>query len=197
MSRKMIDYKVEDGKITSIDGYNVGGDELTVQKLFDTTADSASIIRAVKSNGKLNFKLKVYNEYGGTAQNPWRTTNVSKIVENGMIPQFAQFDISLKTTMWAGDIKGFASQQCDLMLYPGDVVGIRVGDGDKIYKALFHTYCYLSGGGNSAEWFLKVIALEPIDVSGIDTTKAKLVPAYKEGTTVYNQTYKITYFYYE
>ena len=28
MSRKMIDYKVEEGKITSIDGYKVGGGEL-------------------------------------------------------------------------------------------------------------------------------------------------------------------------
>ena len=197
MSRKMIDYQVEEGKITSIDGYKVGGDELTGQKLFDTTADSANIIRTVKSNGKLNLKLKVYNVYGGNTQNPWKATDVSRIVENGTIPQFAQFDIYLKTTLWAGDIKGFASQQCELMLYPGDVVGIRVGDGNKIYKALFHTYCCLSGGGNKAEWFLKVIPLEPIDVSGIDTTNAMLVPAYKSGTDVNNEMYKITYFFYE
>lgn len=33
MSRKMIDYKVEEGKITSIDGYKVGGGEAKKLKL--------------------------------------------------------------------------------------------------------------------------------------------------------------------
>lgn len=193
----MIDYKVENGKISTIDGYKVGGDELTGQKLFDTTADSASIIRAVKSNGKLNLNLHVYIEYGGNNQNPWKTTNVSHIVENGIIPQFAQFDISLRSIMWGGDIKGFASQQCELNSYPSDIVGLRVGNGDKIYKALFHPYCYLSGSGDSAEWFLKVITLEPVDVSGIDTRIARLVPAHKSGTSVYDERYRITYIYYE
>ena len=33
MSRKMIEYEVEEGKIKSIDGYNVGGDELHFKTL--------------------------------------------------------------------------------------------------------------------------------------------------------------------
>lgn len=36
MSRKMIDYKVEDGKIVSIDGYEVGGGGYKIQKLTIT-----------------------------------------------------------------------------------------------------------------------------------------------------------------
>lgn len=40
MSRKMIDYQVEGNKISTIDGYKVGGDELTGAKLKENIAKS-------------------------------------------------------------------------------------------------------------------------------------------------------------
>ena len=50
MSRKMIDYKVEDGKITSIDGYEVGGGGgYKIKKL------------TVTQNGLYNSELEAYN----------------------------------------------------------------------------------------------------------------------------------------
>ena len=50
MSRKMIDYKVEDGKITSIDGYEVGGGGgYKIKKL------------TITENGLYNSELEAYN----------------------------------------------------------------------------------------------------------------------------------------
>ena len=50
MSRKMIDYKVEDGKIVSIDGYEVGGGGgYKIQKL------------TITENGLYNSELEAYN----------------------------------------------------------------------------------------------------------------------------------------
>ena len=58
MSRKMIDYKVEDGKITSIDGYNVGGDELTGSAIMGVSKDSDTITRTLDTDGKVKFDTK-------------------------------------------------------------------------------------------------------------------------------------------
>lgn len=56
MSRKMIDYKVEEGKITSIDGYSVGGgDELTGADIMNATKDSKTITRKLDTDGKVMF----------------------------------------------------------------------------------------------------------------------------------------------
>ena len=56
MSRKMIDYKVEDGTITSIDGYEVGGgNELTGEALMGVTKDSTTITRTLDTDGKVKF----------------------------------------------------------------------------------------------------------------------------------------------
>lgn len=48
MSRKMIDYKVEDGKIVSIDGYEVGGGGYNIKKLI------------VTENGTYNGEFEAY-----------------------------------------------------------------------------------------------------------------------------------------
>ena len=59
MSRKMIDYKVENGKITSIDGYRVGGgDELTGDALMGITKDSTTITRTLDTDGKVKLEAK-------------------------------------------------------------------------------------------------------------------------------------------
>ena len=105
MSRKMIDYQVEEGKITSIDGYKVGGgDELTGQKLFDTTTNSVEIDRTVSSDNKLKLTLHKYkvNAKG------WNQIHVdiSKIVVDNKIPKFSQFSLSLGSAAWGGDAKG-------------------------------------------------------------------------------------------
>lgn len=44
MSRKMIDYKVEDGKIVSIDGYELGGGS-KAKKLEETKAVTEAITK--------------------------------------------------------------------------------------------------------------------------------------------------------
>ena len=53
MSRKMIDYKVEEGKITSIDGYKVGGDDVEPTKFSVIT---------VYANDTLKIKAGDYTE---------------------------------------------------------------------------------------------------------------------------------------
>ena len=58
MSRKMIDYQVEEGKITSIDGYKVGGDELTGAAIMGVSKDSDTITRALDVDGKVKFDTK-------------------------------------------------------------------------------------------------------------------------------------------
>ena len=56
MSRKMIEYEVEEGKITSIDGYEVGGGgELTGEALMGATKDSKTIVRKLDTDGKVTF----------------------------------------------------------------------------------------------------------------------------------------------
>lgn len=56
MSKRMIDYKVEEGKITSIDGYDVGGGALTGDALMNITKDSATITRTLDTDGKVKLE---------------------------------------------------------------------------------------------------------------------------------------------
>lgn len=58
MSRKMIDYQVEGNKISTIDGYKVGGDELTGDALMGITKDSATITRTLDTDRKVKFDAK-------------------------------------------------------------------------------------------------------------------------------------------
>ena len=58
MSRKMIEYEVEEGKITSIDGYEVGGDELTGAAIMGVSKDSDTITRTLDTDGKVKFDTK-------------------------------------------------------------------------------------------------------------------------------------------
>ena len=59
MSKRMADLKVEDGKITSIDGYEVGGGgELSGDALMNITKDSATITRALDTDGKVKLEAK-------------------------------------------------------------------------------------------------------------------------------------------
>lgn len=56
MSRKMIEYEVADGKISTIDGYKVGGGgELTGEALMNATKDSKTIKRTLDTDGKVTF----------------------------------------------------------------------------------------------------------------------------------------------
>ena len=71
MSRKMIDYKVENGKITSIDGYNVGGgDAVTGQVLLDNITKATpndGFPYSLSNDGKLiitaagRYEYKAFN----------------------------------------------------------------------------------------------------------------------------------------
>lgn len=75
MSRKMIDYQVENGKISTIDGYKVGGDELTGDAIMNVTKDSTSVTRTLDTDGKVKFDAK-----GGktvcTAENAKKSFNL-------------------------------------------------------------------------------------------------------------------------
>ena len=62
MSRKMIEYEVADGKINSIDGYKVGGDELTGAAIMGVSKDSDTITRTLDTDGKVKFDAKGGNE---------------------------------------------------------------------------------------------------------------------------------------
>ena len=66
MSRRMIDYQVEEGKITSIDGYKVGGEELTGQVLLDNITKATpndGFSYSLSNDGKLIIKAKGRYEY--------------------------------------------------------------------------------------------------------------------------------------
>lgn len=58
MSRKMIDYQVEGNKISTIDGYKVGGDELTGAAIMGVSKDSDTITRTLDTDGKVKFDTK-------------------------------------------------------------------------------------------------------------------------------------------
>ena len=58
MSRKMIDYQVEGNKISTIDGYKVGGGELTGEAIMGVSKDSDTITRTLDAEGKVEFKSK-------------------------------------------------------------------------------------------------------------------------------------------
>lgn len=62
MSRKMIDYKVEDGTITSIDGYEVGGGNTIIFKVQDSDAPVKSYW--TKNNNENLTKLNKAVEKG-------------------------------------------------------------------------------------------------------------------------------------
>ena len=62
MSRKMIDYQVEGNKISTIDGYKVGGDEITGSAIMGVSKDSDTITRTLDTDGKVKFDTKGGNE---------------------------------------------------------------------------------------------------------------------------------------
>lgn len=51
----MVDLHVENETITSIDGYEVGGGELTGEALMNATKDSTTITRTLDTDGKVKF----------------------------------------------------------------------------------------------------------------------------------------------
>ena len=181
MSRKMIDYQVEDGKIKSIDGYKVGGgDELTVQQLLDNTTNSVEIDRTVSKDNKLKLTLHKYT----LAPRSWNQIHVdiSKIVVDNKIPKFSQFSLSLGTTAWGGDVKGILTEYCDLYGIEYRALGVTLpSDTNKLYKAILQPYCSIESDG--ASWYLRVIPLEDIDVSTItNKTQATFTPSKEYGS---------------
>ena len=66
MSRKMIDYQVENGKISTIDGYSVGGDEITGQVLLDNITQAKrddGFSYSLSNDGKLIIQAAGRYEY--------------------------------------------------------------------------------------------------------------------------------------
>ena len=56
MSKRMVDLKVQDGKVASIDGYEVGGgSELSGDALMNITKDTTTITRTLDVDGKVKF----------------------------------------------------------------------------------------------------------------------------------------------
>ena len=193
----MIDYQVENGKIKSIDGYNVGGgDELTGQKLFDTTTNSVEIDRTVSSDNKLKLTLHKYK----LTPKGWNQirVDISKIVVDNKIPKFSQFSLSLGSTAWGGDAKGILTEYCELYGIEYRALGVALpSNTNKLYKAILQPYCSIES--DSAVWYLRVIPLEDIDVSTItDKTKATFIPSREYGAGAAQiGGYNITYTLYE
>ena len=197
MSRKMIDYQVENGKISTIDGYSVGGgDELTGQKLLDATTNSVEIDRAVSTDNKLKLTLHKYT----ITPKSWNNIHVdiSKIVVDNKIPKFSQFSLSLGSTAWGGDAKGILTEYCDLYRTEYRALGVALpSDTNKLYKAILQPYCSIES--ESAVWYLRVIPLEDIDVSTIaDKKQATFIPSREYGAGAAQILgYYITYTLYE
>ena len=78
MSRKMIDYKVEDGTITSIDGYEVGGGNTIIfenqdifppEKSYWTDNNNENLNKLNKAVEKgMDIVIKCYSSYSSTKQ---------------------------------------------------------------------------------------------------------------------------------
>ena len=78
MSRKMIDYKVEDGNITSIDGYEVGGGNTIIfkiqsifppEKSYWTDNNNENLNKLNKAVEKgMNIAIYCYSPYSSTKQ---------------------------------------------------------------------------------------------------------------------------------
>ena len=192
----MIDYQVENGKIKSIDGYKVGGDELTGQQLFDTTTNSVEIDRTVSNDNKLKLTLHKYK----IAPKGWNQIHVdiSKIVVDNKIPKFSQFSLSLGSTAWGGDVKGILTENCELGGIEYRALGIALpSNTNKLYKAILQPYCSIES--DSAVWYLRVIPLEDIDVSTItNKTNATFIPSREYGAGAAQILgYYITYTLYE
>ena len=82
MSRKMIDYQVEGNKITSIDGYSVGGgDELTGAAIMGVTKDSKTIKRTLDTDGKVTFAtnkpITIAQSYNGNVRMNVKLSNIT------------------------------------------------------------------------------------------------------------------------
>ena len=192
----MIDYKVEGDKITSIDGYKVGGDELTANQLFDATTNSVEIDRTVSSDNKLKLTLHKYK----VSPRGWNQIHVdiSNIVVDNKIPKFSQFSLSLGGAAWGGDAKGLLTEYCDLYGISYHALGVTLpNDTNKLYRAILQPYCSLENDG--AVWYLRVIPLEDIDVSTItDKTNATFIPSMEYGAGASRILgYYITYTLYE
>ena len=57
MSKRMVDLKVQDGNVASIDGYKVGGGgDITGEALMNATKDSTTITRTLDTDGKVKFE---------------------------------------------------------------------------------------------------------------------------------------------
>ena len=82
MSRKMIDYKVENGKITSIDGYEVGGGNTIIfesqdifppEKSYWTDNNNENLNKLNKAMEKgMDIAIYCYSPYDSTNQ-PYMT----------------------------------------------------------------------------------------------------------------------------
>ena len=83
MSRKMIDYKVEDGKITSIDGYEVGG---------GTAVEANPQEEATQQLEKIKIDNIAYNISGGSGGGE----NYNVVVQRAEQDRKRQFGVALK-----------------------------------------------------------------------------------------------------
>lgn len=103
MSRKMIDYKVENGKIKSIDGYNVGGDELTGDALMGITKDSTTITRTLDTDGKVKLDAKggkdfyiEYNRIDACSYNDYKLGEAPLLLENNILKKGTKIQLCIE-----------------------------------------------------------------------------------------------------
>ena len=90
MSRKMIDYKVEDGTITSIDGYEVGGGTAVEANPQDEATQQLEKIKIDNTTYNIaggNYSVKVekiessFSGSGGSNSPYWESNDSSKIIQ--------------------------------------------------------------------------------------------------------------------
>ena len=89
MSRKMIDYKVENGKIVSIDGYEVGGTDVEANPQEETTQqlDKIKIDNTTYNIAGGNFSVKVekiessFSGSGSGNSAYWESNDSSRVIQ--------------------------------------------------------------------------------------------------------------------
>ena len=151
MSRKMIDYKVEDGTITSIDGYEVGGGtavEANPQQEATQQLEKIKIDNIAYSiGGGGNYSIKVekiessFSGSGGSNSAYWENNDSSKIIQPN-----THYDVGFTTAFCYK--KKYSTQK----LEPNQFI-VPVGG--------YHTLGFLQRIKQYGEVVLQVISIEP------------------------------------
>lgn len=168
MSRKMIDYQVEGGKITSIDGYKVGGgDELTGEAIMNATKDSDTITRTLDTDGK----VKLDAAGGVSTLSLYQYSLLSNKIHINSGTYAKGQNIASGIVLLSDTDYGFSKVVCATNF----MLGTQDGDWNypKLNGVLLNVYVYSSieSGTNRKRYDIRVYTTDALTVDKTENTK--------------------------